>query len=51
MAMFGTSVQPLFPESRLCSDVSVVQGCEGLVEMLQPSMAQPVPSLSRTLCS
>lgn len=25
LAMFGTSVQPLFPESRLCSDVSGVQ--------------------------
>lgn len=26
LAMFGTSVRPLFPESRPCSDVSTVQG-------------------------
>ena len=47
LAVFGTSVQPLFPESRLCSDVSV-QESGGLVETFQPSAAQPVPSLSRT---
>lgn len=29
LAVFGTLVQPLFPESRPCSDVSVVQGFWG----------------------
>lgn len=51
LAMFGTSVQPLFPESRPCSDVSVALGCGGLVEVFQPSVAHPVPFSSRTPCS
>ncbi|XP_035873665.1 von Willebrand factor A domain-containing protein 5B2 isoform X5 [Phyllostomus discolor] len=34
LAMFGTSVQPLFPESRLCSDDTVRLVCES-VETLQ----------------
>lgn len=51
LAIFGTSVQPLFLESRPCSDVSVAQGFGVLGEMFQPSTAQPLPSLSRTLCS
>lgn len=41
LATFGTSVQPLFPESRSCSDVSVVQGFGALMEMFQPNPAQP----------
>uniref|UniRef100_A0A4X1UT13 VIT domain-containing protein n=1 Tax=Sus scrofa TaxID=9823 RepID=A0A4X1UT13_PIG len=34
LAMFGTSVQPLFPESRPCSDDTVQLICES-IEMLQ----------------
>lgn len=44
LATFGTAVQPLFPESRLCSDVSVGQEFGGLVEML--SSARPARAFS-----
>nr|KAF6476871.1 von Willebrand factor A domain containing 5B2 [Rousettus aegyptiacus] len=40
MAMFGTSVQPLFPESRLCSDDTVQLICES-VETPQAASGPP----------
>lgn len=51
LAMIGTSVQPLFQESRACSDVSVGQGFGYLVEMFQPIWVQPETSVSRTPCT
>ncbi|XP_071076682.1 von Willebrand factor A domain-containing protein 5B2 isoform X3 [Desmodus rotundus] len=40
LAVFGTSVQPLFPESRLCSDNTVKLLCES-VETLQAAGGPP----------
>lgn len=50
LATFGTALQPLFPESRLCSDVSVVQECGGLVEMLHSACAFSLQDTVRLIC-
>ena len=51
LATFGTLVQPLFPESRPCSDVSVARGSGGLARGVSARVAQPMSFSSRKLCS